>query len=723
MNFNLVSPKGQGSTFTTRFQEEIEIPANAKVALNFAKLTKDSRILLNEENTVDIEFIEPIPFRDTAGAEAYPQATTTDRRITIPKGIYSVKDIQQRITDGLQTTLNIGDADVGTLTHNLNGMYNANVLSNSKTLKNKLSINTGAELGITFQKNNFYNNTITTSIDNSQPNRLLVQPFTHGANAHQNNRIDGKTGTYRKTTAGSGNLDYDNYGLDDKKLYHYGTNMLAWENYREGISTGIANTRGSGEGLDNTDTDKQIDNYPFIQFKTQKTYGEIKTDNGANNRGGNFVGLLSKNYMLGTPVAANINTSGYVASAGRFSGNNPPQTDDDAQTGGFKVPICYFGVEVGQNVNGGDGEVYINTFMGKNAGGTLESATAFPHNGAGITGMSLLETWKIDSGLELDDDEQVHILIIPFYKTDPRKARTTEQTGITGGFISRDELHYQVILRSPTKGDTLIFDTLSGTRLAEQNKFINGNIMDGFEKVFARADPPVVLTENQIDAQIPFNIIVASKDDPAELSAGLVDIKFTALPEKTANQNLFPTIIDGLRFKISPELGGIISNTANNLNNTSITTNYIYPSLACEAQGFFQLQAIDTLLGSSVGSIWASLLKYGDLYSSGKTKSYSVYIENLPLRNYKNRITEVEGGQKGGIKKNILKSIPLPFSQNTVRYGLDRIAYYEPNNKEVSILKNQEFKTNSFNIEIRDMETDKIATDIKSAVFNFTITP
>jgi len=321
---------------------------------------------------------------------------------------------------------------------------------------------------------------------------------------------------------------------------------------------------------------------------------------------------------------------------------------------------------------------------------------------------------------DLDEDERVYIIIFPYFKADPRKARTTEQTDTSGGFIDRTVLHYQVVLRSEEKGDTILHDTIDDdTTIGE----INGNIMDGFERVFARADPPVVLTENQIDAQIPFNVIVASKDDPAEISAGLVDIKFTALPEKSANQNLFPTIIDGLRFKISPELGGIISNTANNLNNTAITTNYIYPSLACEAQGFFQLQAIDTLLGSSVGSIWASLLKYGDLYSSGKTKSYSVYIENLPLRNYKNRITEVEGGQKGGIKKNILKSIPLPFSQNTVRYGLDRIAYYEPNNKEVSMLKNQVFKTNAFNIEIRDMETDKIATDIKSAVFNFTITP
>lgn len=716
MNFNLVSPKGKGSTFTTRFQEEIEIPADAKVALNFAKLTKDSRILLNEENTVDLEFIEPIPFRDTDGAEAYPQAISTDRRITIPKGTYSVKDIQALITNGIQRTLNIGDDDVDTLTHNLNGMYNANVLSNSSTLKNKLSLNTGAELGITFQKNKFWDEDIITTIDN-QTNRLLVRDWRHGANAHDNDQIDGEVGTYRKSNAGWGNLDYDNYGLDDLKLYHYGTNMKAWENYREGISTGIANTRAT-TGSTPKDTDIQMNNYPFISFKTDKTLEEIRQDNTAGNRGGNFVGLLSKNYMVGTPIAPDLTTSGYVATNKRFSGNNPPQTDDGGESGGYRVPICYLGVEVGQNTDGGDNDCWINIYVGKNTS-TVDSGTAFPHNGAPLTGMTNTSSTRIDDD-DLDEDENVYIIILPYMKADPRKARTTQQTDTSGGFIDREVLHYQVILRSEEKGDTILHDTIDDdTTIGE----LNGNIMDGFETVFARADPPVVLTENQIDAQIPFNVIVASKDNPAEDSAGLKDIKFTALPAKKANQNLFPTIIDGIRFKISPELGGIISNTANNLNNLPIQTNYIYPSLAAEAQGFFQLQAIDTLLGSSVGSIWASLLKYGDLYSSGKTKSYSVYIENIPLRNYKNKITEVEGGQKGGIKKNILKTIPLPFSQNTVRYGLDRIAYYEPNNKEVSMLKNQEFKTNSFDIEIRDMETDKIATDIKSSVFNFTISP
>mgnify|MGYP003116377915 CR=1 FL=1 len=727
MNFNLVSPKGKGSIFTTRFQEEIEIPADATISLNFAKLTKDSRIVLDAENTIDFEFIEPIPFRDTAGAEAYPQGTTTDRRIIIPYGIYTPASLQNLITDGIQTTLNIGTANVATLTHNLGGMYNANVLSVNpnltKTLKND-------DLGITFQKNNFWDATVITSIDDIQNNRLVSSNFVLSDTHKHQGILQGNGQIYLKTTGGY-SAQYDNYAIDDRKLYHYGTNQKAWENYRDGISTGVSNTRGTTDNIGKDTTNNQLNNYPFMTFKTDKTLATIRADNTANDRGGNFMGLLGRNYMVGTPVAANITQSGYVASSGRFSGNNPPITvvpldrEKVPVAGGGRVPVCYFGVEVGQNPQGADNNCYINVYCGNNIngnnGGLVSSRTEFPHNGAAITGMTLLQSWYIDD-LELDPEDNVHIVILPYFKADPRKARTQDQTNTTGGFINRKELHFQVVLRSNTlsgrgSGDTVVYDTI-GSRGDSGVGYINGLLMDGFESLFARADPAIVLTENQIDGQIPFNVMVSTKDDPAAASAGMKTINFSPLPVKLANQNLFPTIIDGVRFRISPELGGILTLTANNLNNQPRTTSYIYPSLACEQQKFFQISAIDSTYGVG-NSAYAGLIEYYDLYSAGMTKSYCAYIENIPLRNYKNKI-DGDGGQKGGIKKNIIKTIPLPFI-NTLEYGTEVIAYYEPTNKEVSELKNQVFKTNSFDISIRDMETDKISTHITDSVVNFTI--
>ena len=85
-------------------------------------------------------------------------------------------------------------------------------------------------------------------------------------------------------------------------------------------------------------------------------------------------------------------------------------------------------------------------------------------------------------------------------------------------------------------------------------------------------------------------------------------------------------------------------------------------------------------------------------------------------------IINSDRGQKGGIRKNILKTVPLPWIQsNSVEFGANKICYYEPNNKEISELKNQEFKCNSFDIEIRGMELDKPATEITKSTINFTI--
>ena len=110
------------------------------------------------------------------------------------------------------------------------------------------------------------------------------------------------------------------------------------------------------------------------------------------------------------------------------------------------------------------------------------------------------------------------------------------------------------------------------------------------------------------------------------------------------------------------------------------------------------------------------------MYNQFNDKSYCVYINNIPLRNFKNRTTETDGGQKAGIRKNILKTIPLPWIQsNSVEFGANKICYYEPTNKEISDLRNQDFQTNSFNIEIRDSELDKPATEITKATINFTI--
>ena len=67
MNFNVVSPDNLGHSFTTRFQDDVIIEKNSSIYMNFAKLTRDQRLVLQDTNTIDIEFIQPIPNRRVVG--------------------------------------------------------------------------------------------------------------------------------------------------------------------------------------------------------------------------------------------------------------------------------------------------------------------------------------------------------------------------------------------------------------------------------------------------------------------------------------------------------------------------------------------------------------------------------------------------------------------------------------------------------------------------------
>ena len=712
MNFNLVSPDNQGNQFTTRFQEDITIDRDSVIYMNYAKLQKLQSVQLKQANRIDLEFIQPIPNRTIAGVEAYPQ-TPDIWFVDVPAGIYSAPALQQLITLGIQNVLDANNANAPNLISNFSGMYNANILSTNPTLETNFAID---DLLIGFQRNDFWDETVITPTNGADQNGIRADSFaislTDSFNSAQRNAQEA---SYVKTTGGFGGALYDNYAIDDVKFYHYGTNLKAWENYRDGISTGIGNTRGTANDATTETTDTQINEYPFISFETDKTLTEIQTDNTANNRGGNFVGLISKNYMVGTPIAPNLATKGYIATAERYNGATTPRTGGLATN---PVPICYLGVEVGQNPITPDNFAYVNIWVGANARGSISNPVAFPHNGAEVDRMNLLHSHKILEGEDMDGDEGVDIVILPYYKLNPRLARNTPQTSTFNGFVDRSELHYQVIMRSGNEeiGDTVLWDTID--RNFTDEGYFNGNILDGFENVFAGG---AGWTENMTGAQIPFNVIVSSKDDPAQASAGLTEIRYTDMKEKGALQTTFPTIIDGLRFRISAELGKVITNSTQN-SNADVITNYIYPSLRAEASNFFQLQPIDNGYGEPAVPIYGSLIQLRDMYNQFNDKSYSIYINNIPLRNYKNRTTETDRGQKGGIRKNILKTVPLPWIQsNSVEFGANKICYYEPNNKEISELKNQEFKCNSFDIEIRGMELDKPATEITKSTINFTI--
>ena len=56
MNVNLVSPLDNGNNFVVRFKEDIVVPQNSKVYLNFASLSRQNDVELYEDQEITLLF-------------------------------------------------------------------------------------------------------------------------------------------------------------------------------------------------------------------------------------------------------------------------------------------------------------------------------------------------------------------------------------------------------------------------------------------------------------------------------------------------------------------------------------------------------------------------------------------------------------------------------------------------------------------------------------------
>jgi hypothetical protein len=106
-----------------------------------------------------------------------------------------------------------------------------------------------------------------------------------------------------------------------------------------------------------------------------------------------------------------------------------------------------------------------------------------------------------------------------------------------------------------------------------------------------------------------------------------------------------------------------------------------------------------------------------------RNESYSVVLNNLPIKNFKNTSSRAQGG----FSKAIVGSIPAPFqiSASSDQIGEDRTitSIFEPNFPVVSKLYNQALTTNFFDVQIKRLKTDKPAAEITRSVVSITIMP
>ena len=116
-------------------------------------------------------------------------------------------------------------------------------------------------------------------------------------------------------------------------------------------------------------------------------------------------------------------------------------------------------------------------------------------------------------------------------------------------------------------------------------------------------------------------------------------------------------------------------------------------------------------------------LYFNDVVASWRNDSFDIYLNGLPIKNFKNK----ENAADGGYSKSLLASIPVPFLEGNTTEGQGNdfsilTGFYQPTIKNVLKLNNQKLSTNVLNVEIKETNTEVPAKQLHQAHICFTIT-
>ncbi len=108
---------------------------------------------------------------------------------------------------------------------------------------------------------------------------------------------------------------------------------------------------------------------------------------------------------------------------------------------------------------------------------------------------------------------------------------------------------------------------------------------------------------------------------------------------------------------------------------------------------------------------------YGDFRNLLNGLSYDIFLNNLPIKNYKNK----EKSSDGGFIKQIVCTCPLPFVNTTTIQRGRIIGLYEPNNLVKLQLDNQAITLNNLDVAIKTSHDEKPAFELEKVMINIVI--
>jgi hypothetical protein len=267
MNFNLASPSNDGNNFTIQFKEQLSIPANSKVKLNFAELVRDKEVILDTDATIKMD-IAPAdmiptapPANNAADNLAFDNQSSSSKTATINKGDYTFIAFRDAVEDALVTLL---------------------AASNLKTYE-------------VYVDNNDNEAVLTIGIMPETTDTTSLKAFEFDATHAHDASTGGGTVAYTTANVTS---SYDNYALANTHYYHYIDNA----------TLGVKNTEGENQDI----TSK---NNAYIYCRSIKTV--------AAQSGQLWVGLYSKEYADGIGGAPPARITGNNPPTLSATGNKP----------------------------------------------------------------------------------------------------------------------------------------------------------------------------------------------------------------------------------------------------------------------------------------------------------------------------------------------------------------------------------------------------------------
>jgi len=591
MNFNLISPSDNGYDYTVRFREDINIPASSKVYMNFASLSRIGKVVLDSDNTITLTTKNVLP-------RVLPSDHTTDLNFTytgtIPRGIYSYGDLQEKIRDILNDCRGSALPQAGNKLY----YYTPNLVQFNPTSDNDIVVGY-------FLDNSTYWKDVEFEPD-------ATNNFNMGT---VGNDVCVKTSA---TVPSPGTL-YDCYALSKTHYYHYAYKC-----------------------------DGQSQNSNLISFKTNVDM--------AAQQGAIFLGLYSKEYA-GQAGSNDANRTRAAAAP-----NLTPGGSTKAQ-----IPRCFMGVEITENRGGGLGRV-MRVYVGcKNAVAPLQTISTFTSINTQLFAMkevfrtSLVNIWP---GL----DNPAQLAIQTYYDTTSDEYQNDQK-----------KLFFRVLKfegQQEITGNMVLYDSQRDGIYFPYSFFVYNN----------PANP------DQVNSAIPFNIFTSAQFQ----GEGFADIRYKEFDKTTNNLDTNPKVIlENYEVAFSKELGEYLQ---------TLGTGELFPNV-CEMRapntGFYYIT---------------------DMSLAWKKQNYTIEIENLPLKNFKNTSL----GANGGFSQNILANVPAPFSQLIEGNTPDDAtvsAVFQPNFPVVSYMNNQPLRINNFRVKIKDMGNDKPAYELINTVVNFTVVP